>query len=73
MSDFDRQLSELETEVERLRGGNYLSMSTPREPDTRMHVDSSTVHASYGTSKRRGKAPSVEPFSVRWKLLGSGV
>ena len=55
MSDFDRQLGELEAEVERLRAGSHLSMSTPREPETRTHVDSSTVHASSSTSKRRAR------------------
>ena len=63
VSDFDRQLGELEAEVESLRAGSHLSMSTPREPETRVHIDSSTVHASSSTSKRRGKALPVEPFS----------
>ena len=66
--DFDRQLSEAEAEIERLRAeGSGSRPSTPRESETLIHVDSSTVHVRPSTvpssSRRRGKAPPVEPFN----------
>jgi len=68
VSDFDRQLSEAEAEIECLRAESSGSCpSTPQESKTHMHVDSSTVHVRPSTvpssSRRQGKAPPVEPFN----------
>ena len=74
VSDFDRQVSEAEAEIERLRAdGSGSRPSTPRESETHMHVDSSTVHVRPTTvpssSRRRDKVPPVEPLNCESEAM----